>query len=66
MKKIDRRKPDKWVSLMRFIQNYADAQEANSWKGGGDPADVPVIEAQLQLAKAQLEQFIEILRRDES
>lgn len=31
--------------LRSLIYQYAEAHEADSWKGGGDPADVPVADS---------------------
>lgn len=59
-----KKQKDKWRELARLIQAYADAQEADSWKGGGDPADTLVIEAQLQLARVQLTAHVEKMRRE--
>jgi len=63
---MPRKKPDKWARLGALIQAYADAQEADSWKGGGDPSEVPVIEARLQLARAELNAHIGFLRREDA
>lgn len=55
---------DRWHALVRMIQEYADAQEADSWKGGSDPEDMPVREAELKLARIQLQRHIEKMRSD--
>lgn len=57
--------PTKWERLVSLIQDYADAQEADSWKGGGDPASIPSIEARLVLARAELNEYIEVLQRED-
>ena len=41
--------------LRKAIQRLVDAEVADSWKGGGDPADIPFIEQELELAKMYLE-----------
>lgn len=56
--------PNKWEQLSTLIQEYADAQEADSWKGGGDPDAIPVVEAQLQLARARLNAHIWTMQRE--
>ena len=38
---------------------------AESWTGGGDPDDAPVIEAELALAKARFDCFVARLERGE-
>jgi len=37
-----------------LIQKFQDAAEANSWKGGGDPRDIPEIEQNFSKAYAEL------------
>lgn len=44
--------------LRKLIEEFRDTEVADSWKGGGDPADVPFIERELEVAKTNLEQFI--------
>lgn len=44
--------------LERLIQLVVDAEVANSWKGGGDPADIPEIEAALTIARMRLKKLI--------
>lgn len=56
----------KWDTLRRLISEYVDAAIAESWKGGGDPAEMPLLEAREQLAKAQLEVHIHRMERDEN
>lgn len=55
--------PALWDQLTTLIQEYADAQEVDSWKGGGDPDYVEVKEAMLVLARAKLNAHISELRR---
>lgn len=52
------------VTLRFLISEYVDAAVAESWKGGGDPADIPVLDAQLELAKAKLYGHIEKMERE--
>ena len=40
--------------LWKAICNYRDAAIADSWKGGGDPDDVPTIERDLRNARMNL------------
>ena len=44
--------------LHTLIAAYVEAQIADSWKGGGDPNDIPIIEAEAEVAKLKLERFI--------
>lgn len=48
-------KADMWGQLATLIAEYAEAYVADSWKGGGDPADAPIAEAQLALTRLKLE-----------
>lgn len=54
----------KWSKLEELIGKYADAVVADSWKGGGDPQDIPLVEAQLLVAKLELERYIELLKQE--
>lgn len=61
------RKPtvaSKWEQLIAAIAVYGDACRADEMKGGGDPESLPVIEAQLQLATARVNEIIAVLRRE--
>lgn len=51
-------------TLRILIREHAQAQVALSWAGGGDPLDVPSLEASAALAAANLEAFIARLVRD--
>jgi hypothetical protein len=44
--------------LRVLISDYGTDLVANSWKGSGDPADVPLIEQDLAYSKRKLEEFI--------
>lgn len=61
--KAKRAKPDPWRTLTKLISNYAAWARADEMKGGGDPTDIPQIEASLELARANLNAHIERLRR---
>ncbi len=50
--------------LTRLIADYAQASVDESWKGGGDPADVEIIELELELARAKLNAHLEKMRRE--
>lgn len=41
--------------LALLIERYGSALVADSWKGGGDPDDIPDIEYELEKARAKLE-----------
>lgn len=64
MAKRTKKKPDLWAELQQFIANYVDAAIADSWKGGGDPADCEVIEARFKLAHLELQAHIEKMHRE--
>lgn len=53
-----------WAELIHMIDNYAVASIAESWKGGGDPQDVDVLEMRLKLTRLELEAHIAKMRRD--
>lgn len=44
--------------LRRAISRYVNARLDDSWKGGGDPDDIPRIEAALKAAAKQLDTVI--------
>lgn len=46
------------AELRRLIGAFVRESLSDSWKSGGDPDDVPVIEAELAASKARLERFI--------
>lgn len=50
--------------LRELIRRFADAQEADSWKGGGDPDETPAIERELAEAWDQLSRYIRKLVQD--
>lgn len=45
-------------TLLDLVSTLVAAEVAHSWKGGGDPCDIPVIEAELALARAKLDAFV--------
>lgn len=51
-------KPSTASKLRKLIQDYADAQEIDSWKGGGDPSEYDVKEEEFREAKKKLFDFI--------
>lgn len=53
--RISRRK------LWGAIQRYADAQQEDSWKGGGDPDSIPEIELELKTSAANLEYLVSLI-----
>jgi hypothetical protein len=56
-------KNDTVSGLENCIADYASAMVADSWKGGGDPGDIPVIEAQLESARAMMNRHLLEVRR---
>ena len=61
---IKNSKPDDWKELTNLIQVFADASIAESWKGGGDPLDVPILELQLELSRVILNTHILKMQRE--
>jgi hypothetical protein len=49
--------------LRSLIKDYTAVAVAESWKGGGDPADVEMLELQLKLAWVKLHAHIEKMQR---
>lgn len=45
--------------LLRAITNYVNASINESWKGGGDPADIPEIDERLKIRKEQMMKVID-------
>ena len=52
-----------FTELKSLISDFAAVSVAESWKGGGDPADVSVLEARLTLATLRLEAHIQKMER---
>jgi hypothetical protein len=44
--------------LMGYVNRLVKAEVADSWKGGGDPADIPYIESELKDSRAELKAFL--------
>ena len=40
--------------LVRRINKLIKAEIEDSWKGGGDPADIPIIEVEVKFARERL------------
>lgn len=55
---------DPWDALLRLIGRYSEAAISDSWKGGGDPADVETIKLRLKLARMELIGHIEKMKRE--
>ena len=47
--------------VQKAVKRYANAVAEDSWKGGGDPADIPAIERELRESKAALSLLIELI-----
>jgi hypothetical protein len=56
--------PRKWRTLKRLIRAYAEAAIQDSWKGGRDPEDMPVIEARKKKARANLDKHIRYMQEN--
>lgn len=54
---------DGFDELMELVKDYGECCRADEMKGGGDPYDVPLIEAQLELARIKLEVHVARMRR---
>ena len=57
-------KLDRWSRLFELIEEYAQATAVDAFKGGGDPNSIPVIEAELTLARAKVDEQVAIIRRE--
>lgn len=47
--------------LLRLIETFANARVEHSWAGGGDPADIPLLKADLKEAHTELTDYIKEL-----
>lgn len=50
--------PSQATALKAAIKNLVAAEVADSWKGGGDPADIPFIKADLRAARTRVETYV--------
>lgn len=48
--------------LRKRIAKLVKAEVADSWKGGGNPADKPIIEEDLRIANKRLREYIVTLQ----
>lgn len=55
---------DKWDVLRGLILCHVDAAIADSWKGGGDPEEMPILEMEVKIALMRLENHITNMRRE--
>lgn len=62
--KVKSARIDPWDALLRLIGRYSEAAISDSWKGGGDPADVETIKLRLKLARMELIGHIEKMKRE--
>lgn len=53
-----------WAKLRIRIRDFTSAAIAESWKGGGDPADMPIIDKELELATLKLNLQLDKMERD--
>ena len=53
-----------WEVLLALIGEYRDHAIADAEKGGGDPADMDIIELEYKLAQAKLLSHIEKMQRE--
>lgn len=47
------------LKLKAVVRRLVRAEVADSWKGGGDPSDIPAIEQELKQAKGALDRAID-------
>lgn len=57
-------KRDPWVTLLQLISAYAEAAVTESWKGGGDPADIEIHELRLRIARIELSNHIAAMKEE--
>lgn len=57
------KKDAQWNHLRVLIRNHAIAVRDDEMKGGGDPADVELIEARLKVAELELDGHIHKMYR---
>jgi len=57
-------KPDDFTVLLKLIEAYKDAAVEASWAGGGNPADILVIENELNAAREQMAAHVEKINRE--
>lgn len=57
-------KLDMWDLLYARIHQYTEAAIAESWKGGGDPADMEIMELHLKLARLELTNHIARMKEE--
>jgi hypothetical protein len=58
-----KKKLDPWEQLGALIRDYGEWCRSDEMKGGGDPEYMPVVEAELALARARLNAHINEMRR---
>ena len=51
--------------LTHAISRYAQATVDSSWKGGGDPADIPEIEAAFEISRLKLLRVLDSITEQE-
>jgi hypothetical protein len=54
-----------YARLSKLIAEYVDAAIAESWKGGGDPAEIEVLEARMNIARLELNVHMEKMQREQ-
>lgn len=48
--------------LLELIDELVQAEVASSWAGGGAPEDAPILEAELRIARLELDSYLKIRR----
>lgn len=52
-------------ALRRAVRRLVQAEVANTWKGGGDPADIPLVERELKAARKHYETVLKRIETGE-
>lgn len=55
--------PKQAEELHRLIRSLVRAEVADSWKGGGYPDDIPIIEGELKAARIRIKLYINRLTK---
>lgn len=52
------------LQLLAAIQRHTEAKIAESWEGGGDPADIPAIKLEVYQAEEHLRKLIDLIYKE--
>lgn len=62
MLRTETKRPPTRARIDKVVQRLIKAELEDSWKGGGDPEDIPDIELELRRAKRAYEKLLEDFR----